>query len=67
MNYMRELSNALFSRIIPYVGKFLGVNTVDFNIREQPVIIFSEFMRYWKSKGLINGLYSGSMNLKKSN
>lgn len=67
MNYMRDLSNTLLSRITPYVGTFFDINTVDFNIREQPVIIYSEFMRYWKCKGFIMGLYIGSINFKKSN
>jgi hypothetical protein len=54
VNYYKILSNILLSRLTPYTEKFLGIMSVDCGIRDQLLITYSAFVKYFRNNG-ING------------
>jgi hypothetical protein len=44
------LSNILLSRLSPYMDEIIETINIDFDVRDQLLIRFSAFVRYWRKK-----------------
>jgi hypothetical protein len=50
-------SNIIISMLSPYIDILTGIINLCFGIRDQVLIIFSAFMRYWRKNGGIMRKY----------
>jgi len=65
IKYYEILSNILLSRSTPYTEKLLGIISVDFDVTDQLLIIYSAFIKYFRNNGHTMGQYI-SHNCKKA-